>query len=103
MMKRLRMKPLCALPIFIGLLLAPRLAVGQETHEECLACHADPSLEAETPRGKKLNLLVPEDALVGSVHEDLSCTDCHIGAESMVFSTMQKSLSSGLSSGGQLS
>ncbi|HPR62933.1 MAG TPA: cytochrome c3 family protein [Thermoanaerobaculia bacterium] len=48
-------------------------------NEECLACHAMEGLEGVTERGKSLNLLVPEDALFGSVHEDLSCTDCHLG------------------------
>jgi len=50
--------------------------------EDCLMCHGDKDIEAETERGKKLQLFVPENALLGSVHEDLSCTDCHIDAES---------------------
>jgi len=51
------------------------------TNGDCLGCHSDKSLEAETARGKTLNLFVPEDALLGSVHEGLSCTDCPIGAK----------------------
>jgi formate dehydrogenase gamma subunit len=51
-------------------------------NEDCLNCHADKGIEAETERGKKLNLLVPADALKGSTHEDVSCVDCHVGAKS---------------------
>lgn len=51
-------------------------------NSDCLGCHADRELEAETERGKKLDLWVPEDVLKGSVHEALSCTDCHTGAKS---------------------
>jgi len=55
------------------------------TKDDCLACHSDKSLEPQTPRGKKLNLFVPIDALKGSVHEDLNCTDCHQGENEKVF------------------
>ena len=52
------------------------------SNEDCLSCHGDKDIEAETERGKKLELFVPENALLGSVHEELSCTDCHIGEKS---------------------
>jgi len=51
-------------------------------NEDCLTCHSDKELTAETERGKGLNLHVPEDALRGSVHEGMACTDCHTGAKS---------------------
>lgn len=63
-------------------LLGPSPAFAEVSDEDCLSCHSDKDIEAETERGKKLNLFVPENALLGSVHEELSCIDCHIGAES---------------------
>ncbi|MCP5107855.1 MAG: hypothetical protein GY950_30990, partial [bacterium] len=39
-------------------------------------------LEAVTERGKTLTLFVAENALLGSVHEGMSCTECHKGAKS---------------------
>ncbi len=54
-------------------------STAEVTNEDCLGCHSDKELEAETERGKKLNLFVPNDALNKSVHEGLNCTDCHIG------------------------
>lgn len=61
--------------VLLSYFTAPLTAVV--SNEDCLTCHSDKSLEAETERGKQLNLFVPGDALKGSVHEDLSCTDCH--------------------------
>ncbi len=55
---------------------------AEMTNDDCLTCHGDKDLEAETERGKSLELFVPENALVGSVHEELACIDCHIGADS---------------------
>jgi cytochrome b subunit of formate dehydrogenase len=68
------------LVIIIGFWSVPVRA--EVTTEDCLACHSDKDLEAETERGKKLNLFVPENALDGSAHEGFSCTDCHTGAKS---------------------
>ena len=51
------------------------------SREDCLACHEDADLEAETERGKELQLFVDEAVLNGSVHADLLCTDCHRGAK----------------------
>ncbi|MEN8154046.1 MAG: cytochrome b/b6 domain-containing protein [Acidobacteriota bacterium] len=65
------------------LFMAASFPVSAEvSDEDCLGCHSDKDIEAETERGKKLKLFVPENAMIGSVHEDLSCTDCHIGADS---------------------
>lgn len=60
-------------------------AAAEVGDEDCLACHSDKSLEAETERGKQLTLFVPEDALKGSVHEDLSCTGCHKAEDDSAF------------------
>lgn len=49
---------------------------------DCLGCHADKELQGETERGKKLDLFVAEDALKGSAHEAIACSDCHRGAKS---------------------
>ncbi len=68
--------------IGIFIVLAPAELNAEMSDNDCLICHGDKDIEAETDRGKKLTLFVPENALVGSVHEDLSCIDCHIGAES---------------------
>ncbi len=55
---------------------------SEVTSADCLGCHSDKDLEAETARGKTLKLFVPEAPLKGSVHEDVSCVDCHTGAVS---------------------
>jgi formate dehydrogenase gamma subunit len=69
--------PLFLLMLFVLVFFVPSFA--QVTNEDCLACHSDKELEAQTERGKTLKLFVPEDVLKGSVHEDSSCTDCHKG------------------------
>ncbi len=51
-------------------------------NEDCLSCHGVEGIEGETARGKTLQLYVSPDALKGSAHEHLNCTDCHIGAKS---------------------
>ncbi len=51
-------------------------------NEECLLCHGQPDLEAQTPRGKGLKLHVSPEALKGTAHETLNCVDCHTGARS---------------------
>ncbi len=70
--------------IFIGIIIlfAPIELNSDIPNEDCLICHGDKDIEAETERGKSLKLFVPENSLIGSVHEDLSCVDCHIGADS---------------------
>ncbi len=56
------------------LLLMPVRSMAQD----CLDCHGDASmLEPVTAGRTKDSLVVAKDALKGSVHEDLSCSDCH--------------------------
>ena len=52
------------------------------SNKDCLGCHGEKGLDPVTERGKKLTLFVAPDALKGSAHEDLGCTDCHTGADS---------------------
>jgi predicted CXXCH cytochrome family protein len=47
---------------------------------DCLGCHEDDELEAETDRGEALALTVDEQVLQSSVHHAQICTDCHRGA-----------------------
>ncbi len=78
---KLRKRGVVFISLFIFFLLSG-LTAEKMSDEDCLTCHGDKEIEAETERGKKLNLFVSKDILTGSVHEGLSCTDCHIGAES---------------------
>ena len=82
--------------LFLAILLALVCFVpcsAEVTNEDCLACHGDKELEAETERGKTLKLFVAADVLTGSVHEDLSCTDCHQGEyEEVPHGTKEKPL-----------
>jgi cytochrome b subunit of formate dehydrogenase len=48
--------------------------------QSCLDCHSDKDIKPVTDRGKTLKLAVEPNDLVGSVHEQLSCSDCHGGA-----------------------
>ena len=48
---------------------------------DCLGCHDDDELEADTERGEALELFVDEDVLEDSVHDQLLCTDCHQGEQ----------------------
>ena len=43
------------------------------TNQDCLDCHAEPTLAREDGR----SLHVPKEAFEGSVHGVLSCTNCH--------------------------
>lgn len=67
--------------LIILLLFSLNLFAGMK-NEDCLSCHGVEGIEGETPRGKTLQLYVSPDALKGSAHEHLNCTDCHIGAKS---------------------
>jgi thiosulfate reductase cytochrome b subunit len=49
-------------------------------NSDCLDCHGDEDLEADSERGEGLDLHVDERVLSGSIHGDLSCVDCHRGA-----------------------
>jgi predicted CXXCH cytochrome family protein len=48
---------------------------------DCLICHEDEGLEADTERGEGLELYVDEEVLRNSVHEGQLCTGCHRGAQ----------------------
>jgi len=48
---------------------------------DCLDCHGDQELEADTERGEELDLYVDEEVLLGSIHGEGLCTDCHQGAQ----------------------
>ncbi len=70
--------------LFAAALLGPRPALGQEwptpsppPTNECVGCHAIPDIVWADDGRYRPGLLVTGDALVGSVHEDLRCTDCH--------------------------
>ncbi len=61
------------------LLMAAPAAHGLDSlqaSEECLACHADPSLAMERG-GRSVSLHVDPDPLRDSVHGGLECADCH--------------------------
>jgi thiosulfate reductase cytochrome b subunit len=47
---------------------------------DCLDCHEDDEIEADTERGEELELFVDEAILLRSIHEEQRCTDCHRGA-----------------------
>lgn len=50
--------------------------------EDCLECHGDKeALEPVHPERTVESLFVAPEALKGSVHEDLSCSDCHVMAD----------------------
>jgi predicted CXXCH cytochrome family protein len=69
------------------LLLSPASAPAKEepkkdesrTNKACYDCHDDEAVEAETPRGEKLNLYINKAVMKASVHEDNQCVDCHKG------------------------
>jgi len=60
----------------------PSAAASAEDDQTCLGCHGERDLQPETERGKTRKLQVPADAVTGSVHEGLRCTQCHGGGES---------------------
>lgn len=84
-MKRMRFAiPVILLLLFFTLLHTSHLSAQTTTmkDEDCLSCHSDKELEAVTERGKKLDLYVPENPLLGSVHEGMTCLQCHKDAKS---------------------
>jgi cytochrome b subunit of formate dehydrogenase len=71
---------------------APKKAPNK--NDDCLTCHADPGLAKEknplqglaswAAAGREtLTLAVAKDALAGSAHEGLGCTDCHAGIKDL--------------------
>jgi thiosulfate reductase cytochrome b subunit len=79
---------LLAAALFAAVLIpaAPGAAYTDLEYEEfdnldCLGCHDDEEIEAETERGEGLNLYVNEQTLLDSIHGERRCTDCHRGAQ----------------------
>jgi cytochrome b subunit of formate dehydrogenase len=76
------MKTMRWAPALLGIVLAAgmgaRMPARAATNEDCLTCHADASLATER-QGKTVSLHVAPETLGGSVHKDMSCTDCHVG------------------------
>jgi hypothetical protein len=56
-------------------------AHGDYDNSDCLDCHGDEDLEADTERGEELDLHVDEEVLLSSIHAEQLCTDCHTGAQ----------------------
>ncbi len=56
-------------------------SVSANSNSDCLECHGDKDIEAETERGKKLNLFVDVKKLDSSIHKGFKCTQCHAGAQ----------------------
>lgn len=65
---------------FAVLLILPLRSVCQE---ECEACHDDPELIHVT-RGIPTSIYVNQDMITKSVHDGLSCTDCHVSLADFV-------------------
>jgi hypothetical protein len=63
----------------------PAASAAAETEGErfdnadCLDCHGDEDLEADTERGDGLDLHVDERVLSRSIHGEILCSDCHRG------------------------
>lgn len=66
---------------WLAALMASTGARAEPSGSECAACHGEKDIRGTTERGRSLELYVPPDALSGSAHESLSCTDCHDGAK----------------------
>ncbi len=82
-MHLVKMKLLYA--ILIGLCLVGWQLPAQVSNDDCIGCHSDKDIEAETARGKKLKLHVSNDSLKGSVHEGMECLDCHTAKNMSAF------------------
>ncbi len=63
-----------AIFIISALMFVP--SVAQDDNETCLSCHDDPELTT-TRDSVEISIYVTQNALDGSVHEGLSCIDCH--------------------------
>jgi len=89
-MQRLSLAPLAAAGLLwmtLGMAAPARASVPDA---DCLACHSERSMKAQSPGDprllhlgpvgrEKLTLEVTHESLAGSVHEGLACTDCHQG------------------------
>ncbi len=61
-----------------ALLLVVPCAMWGQSNEDCLACHGEPGMVKHS-KGQEIQLYVDKDLLKHSVHESLSCVDCHQG------------------------
>ena len=57
------------------------VAYHEYDNSDCLDCHGDEELEADTERGDELDLFVDEEVLLDSIHGEQLCTDCHQGEQ----------------------
>ncbi len=55
----------------------PTAPAAALTNDDCLQCHGDKTLTGPGLGGKEISLFVNADSLKASVHDGLSCTDCH--------------------------
>lgn len=56
------------------------ISTAMSDDEDCFMCHSDPDLTTERA-GREISLYVEEDALGGSVHQELECISCHMDAD----------------------
>jgi cytochrome b subunit of formate dehydrogenase len=73
---RMTFHRVAVMPIWLILALMTAMALPAAAQEVCGDCHADPSLKGERLTGM-VSLCVTRDSLKNSVHESISCTDCH--------------------------
>jgi hypothetical protein len=56
---------------------APPDAPQLPPEDACLTCHSNPDLTMTLPSGEEMEIFVEGQELAGSVHAQLTCTDCH--------------------------
>lgn len=67
------------LALFLGMGLRVAHAATASSDDQCLACHADPSLVTQFVGGEMLPLYVDAGVFHASIHGDkVSCTECHV-------------------------
>ena len=66
----------CAAAVMGGLLVAAQ-PVARADDSICASCHADAASLSDAGE-RAAQLVVVEDSLKGSIHEGLSCSDCHV-------------------------
>jgi cytochrome b subunit of formate dehydrogenase len=64
--------------ILTSFLFVPLFNALSQTNDECLACHGDKSTTMEKS-GKSISLFVDQNIFGKTVHNGLSCIDCHSG------------------------
>ena len=70
-----------ALGLFVLLLLPARGHADAGEVPDCLSCHGDENLKLTLENGEEAPLYMKREALAGSVHKALRCTDCHAGVQ----------------------